>query len=56
MHKYKHGDFVWATTRMGVVQPAVVLNDTGVDIPQGILKCKREDRVLVHYYPEKSDM
>ena len=56
MHKFKHGDYVWATTRTGVVQPAVVINEEAVDVPLGILKCKREDRVLVYYFPEKSDM
>lgn len=56
MHKFKPGDYVWATTRTGIVQPAVVVSESEVEVPMAVQKCKRDDRVLVHYFPEKSEM
>ena len=55
MQSFRHGDFVWATTRTGVVLPAVV---AGIELEPPLLvqRCKRPDRVLIYFYPDKADL
>ena len=55
MQSFRHGDFVWATTRTGVVLPAVVAGEE-MEPPVLVQRCKRPDRILIYFYPEKSDL
>lgn len=55
MQSFKHGDFVWATTRTGVVLPAVVAG-AELEPPLLVQRCKRPDRVLIYFYPDKADL
>ena len=55
MHSFQKGDMVWATTRTGVILPAVVAGDE-LRPPLLIQRCKRPDRLLIYFYPDTSDL